>query len=72
MRLLTNQSTVAIGGIQGARVASVLATGVGSVALVTAITQASDPEQVTRELLAQVGVGAWEPGHLQLREVADV
>lgn len=72
VRLLTNQSTVAIGGIQGARVASVLATGVGSVALVTAITQASDPEQVTRELLAQVGVGAWEPGHLQLREVADV
>lgn len=72
VRLLTNQSTVAIGGIQGSRVASVLATGVGSVALVTAITEAADPQEVTRELLAQVGVGAWESTHLQAREVADV
>jgi thiamine-phosphate pyrophosphorylase len=55
--LLSDVATVAIGGISQARVASVLAAGVGSVALVTAITEAADPHAVTRALLAQVGAG---------------
>ena len=48
---------VAIGGITRARVADVVATGIGSVALVTAITQADDVTQVTESLLTQVGAG---------------
>jgi len=48
---------VAIGGITRARVADVVATGIGSIALVTAITQADDVTQVTESLLAQVGAG---------------
>jgi hydroxymethylpyrimidine kinase/phosphomethylpyrimidine kinase/thiamine-phosphate diphosphorylase len=55
--LLSDVATVAIGGISQARVAAVLATGVGSVALVTAITEAADPHGVTLALLAQVGAG---------------
>jgi len=48
---------VAIGGITRERVADVVATGIGSVALVTAITLASDVTQVTESLLAQIGAG---------------
>ncbi|WP_133011176.1 thiamine phosphate synthase [Marinomonas flavescens] len=44
--------TVAIGGISAERVAPVLKTGVDSVALVTAITKALNPEQATRDLLS--------------------
>jgi thiamine-phosphate diphosphorylase len=55
--LLSDVPTVAIGGISQARVPAVLATGVGSVALVTAITEAVDPHGVTLALLAQVGAG---------------
>lgn len=43
--------TVAIGGISIARVPAVLATGVGSVAVVSAITQADDWQQATVQLL---------------------
>lgn len=43
--------TVAIGGISIARVPAVLATGVGSVAVVSAITQADDWQQATAQLL---------------------
>ncbi len=46
--------TVAIGGISEERVAAVLATGVGSIALVSAITKSTDPESVTKRLLLQV------------------
>lgn len=49
--------TVAIGGISLARVPEVLATGVGSVAVVSAITQAADWRQATQELLALVEAG---------------
>lgn len=45
---------VAIGGISRDRVPLVAETGVGSIALVTAITEASNPEAATRELLALV------------------
>ncbi|MGB0833160.1 MAG: thiamine phosphate synthase [Psychrobium sp.] len=48
----------AIGGISRERVPAVAATGVSSVALVTAITKADDPEQVTDELMTCVGEGA--------------
>ncbi|MDX7999252.1 thiamine phosphate synthase [Xenorhabdus sp. Reich] len=43
--------TVAIGGISLGRVPDVVATGVGGVALVTAITKAQDWRQVTARLL---------------------
>lgn len=45
-------STVAIGGISLARAQAVLATGVGSIAVVSAITQADDWQAATRQLLA--------------------
>lgn len=44
-------STVAIGGISIDRVPAVLATGVGSVAVVSAITKAEDWQAATRQLL---------------------
>ncbi len=54
--------TVAIGGISEDRVVDILATGVGSVALVSAITKAADPEQATKRLLQQVeGARSEEP-----------
>lgn len=54
---LQNISTVAIGGISLARVPEVLATGVGSIAVVSAITQAADWRAATQELLALVENG---------------
>lgn len=50
----SNFPTVAIGGISLERVPDVVATGVGSVALVSAITKAPDWQQVTRKLLELV------------------
>ena len=47
----TNIPTVAIGGISLERVAPVKATGVNGIALVSAITAASDVEQAVRQLL---------------------
>lgn len=44
--------TVAIGGINAERLAVVAATGVNSIAVVTAITEAADPEQATQQLMA--------------------
>ncbi|MEJ4047440.1 thiamine phosphate synthase [Erwinia sp. SLM-02] len=48
---LQGVSTVAIGGISIDRVPAVLATGVGSVAVVSAITKADDWQAATRRLL---------------------
>ncbi len=42
---------VAIGGIDTSRARDLATTGVGSVAMISAITQANDPEMTTRELL---------------------
>ncbi|ARF48251.1 thiamine phosphate synthase [Pantoea stewartii] len=53
-------STVAIGGISIDRVPAVLETGVGSIAVVSAITQAEDWRAATRELLRLV---EHESGH---------
>lgn len=54
---LQNISTVAIGGISLARAPDVLATGVGSIAVVSAITQAPDWLAATARLLALAGSG---------------
>ena len=52
-QLTAEQKTpvVAIGGINLARAPEVLATGVDSIAVVTAITEAKDPEQAVSDLL---------------------
>ncbi|WP_075183597.1 thiamine phosphate synthase [Pantoea sp. 1.19] len=49
--------TVAIGGISLARAPEVLATGVGSIAVVSAITAADDWQRATATLLALAGSG---------------
>lgn len=54
---LGDYPTVAIGGISLARAPEVLATGVGSIAVVSAITQADEWQQATRRLLDLAGVG---------------
>ncbi|WP_312278993.1 thiamine phosphate synthase [Kosakonia cowanii] len=54
---LGDYPTVAIGGISLARAPEVLATGVGSIAVVSAITQADEWQQATRHLLDLAGVG---------------
>lgn len=54
---LGDYPTVAIGGISLERVPSVLATGVGSIAVVSAITQAADWRAATAELLRLAGAG---------------
>ncbi|ADP11036.1 thiamine-phosphate pyrophosphorylase [Erwinia sp. Ejp617] len=52
VKRLSGIPTVAIGGISLVRAPAVLATGVGSIAVVSAITQASDWQAATRQLLA--------------------
>ncbi|WP_407436815.1 thiamine phosphate synthase [Lelliottia sp.] len=54
---LANYPTVAIGGISLERVPAVLKTGVGSVAVVSAITQAADWQAATAQLLQLAGAG---------------
>ena len=54
---LEDYPTVAIGGISLERAPDVLATGVGSIAVVSAITAADDWQAATRQLLDLVGVG---------------
>ena len=56
-RLMRHYPQVAIGGISAEQFPTVLATGVGSVAVVSAITQAPDPETVTLWLLQQLAQG---------------
>ncbi|NCH90008.1 thiamine phosphate synthase [Cronobacter dublinensis] len=54
---LGDYPTVAIGGISLARAPAVLETGVGSIAVVSAITQATDWRAATQQLLELAGVG---------------
>lgn len=54
---LGDYPTVAIGGISLARAPEVLATGVGSIAVVSAITRADEWQQATRQLMDLAGVG---------------
>ncbi len=55
VELIKETSLVAIGGINVARAQEVLATGVGSIAVVSAITQASNPQQAIEQLIACCG-----------------
>lgn len=57
IKTLGDYPTVAIGGISIDRVPAVLATGVGSVAVVSAITQATNWRAATTQLLELVGAG---------------
>ncbi|CAO95216.1 thiamine phosphate synthase [Erwinia tasmaniensis] len=52
VKRLPGISTVAIGGISLERAPAVMASGVGSIAVVSAITQARDWQAATRQLLA--------------------
>ena len=54
-RLMRNYPLVAIGGIDGDRLPQVMGSGVGSVALVRAITAAAKPEEAAAQLMAQLG-----------------
>lgn len=54
---LEDYPTVAIGGISLERAPAVLDTGVGSIAVVSAITQAADWLAATKELLTLAGAG---------------
>jgi len=54
---LADYPTVTIGGISLERAPAVLATGVGSIAVVSAITQADDWQAATAQLLQLAGVG---------------
>ncbi|MGF6271601.1 thiamine-phosphate pyrophosphorylase [Lelliottia nimipressuralis] len=54
---LGDYPTVAIGGISRARAPAVLGTGVGSIAVVSAITQAADWRAATEQLLQLAGAG---------------
>ena len=53
-RRTLNYPLVAIGGINQARAPEVLAAEVDGIALISAITQAQDPAQATRELMTLV------------------
>jgi len=57
---LQGVSTVAIGGISLSRAPAVLATGVGSIAVVSAITQADSWQEATAQLLQLAGPGGTE------------
>lgn len=57
VKRLGDYPTVAIGGISLERAPAVLETGVGSIAMVSAITQAPDWRAATQELLELAGVG---------------
>ncbi len=57
IKTLGDYPTVAIGGISVERVPAVLATGVGSVAVVSAITRAADWRAATAQLLELAGAG---------------
>ncbi|EJI83864.1 thiamine monophosphate synthase [Alishewanella aestuarii B11] len=59
--------TVAIGGINAERLAAVAATGVNSIAVVTAITEAADPEHATQLLMALLAKAKQEA---QVRQLA--
>jgi thiamine-phosphate pyrophosphorylase len=54
---LADYPTVAIGGISLERAPAVLDTGVGSIAVVSAITQAADWHAATAQLLQLAGAG---------------
>jgi thiamine-phosphate pyrophosphorylase len=62
-QLMCNQATVAIGGIDAQRLPEVLASGVGSVAVVRALVTADQPEALAAEL--QANIFTFTRGHQQ-------
>jgi thiamine-phosphate pyrophosphorylase len=54
-RLMRDHALVAIGGIDERRLPEVLASGVGSIAVVRALTAAGDPEAVAAKWKAAIG-----------------
>ena len=54
-RLMRNYPGVAIGGISATELPAIKATGVGSLAVVRAITAQADPEQAAQDLMAAWG-----------------
>lgn len=52
--LMRHHSLVAIGGVDAARMPEVLASGVGSVAVVRALVAATEPETEARQLMATI------------------
>ncbi|MGP3508735.1 thiamine phosphate synthase [Paracidovorax citrulli] len=54
-RLMRGYPQVAIGGIGAEQFAEVLATGVGSIAVVRALVNAPDPEAAARDLMQRMG-----------------
>ncbi|MFT3815392.1 MAG: thiamine phosphate synthase [Acidovorax sp.] len=54
-RLMRGYPLVAIGGIAAEQFAQIRATGVGSIAVVRALVQASDPEQAAADLMRRMG-----------------
>ncbi|WP_368163589.1 thiamine phosphate synthase [Aeromonas sp. R6-2] len=67
--LMCDWPTVAIGGISEERVAAVKGSGVGSIALVSAITGSRDWQGATERLLAAVGAGDEPRSACVMREV---
>ncbi|ELM3615366.1 thiamine phosphate synthase [Aeromonas sobria] len=67
--LMAEWPTVAIGGISEERVAAVKGSGVGSIALVSAITASDDWQGATERLLAAVGAGDEPRSASAIREV---
>jgi thiamine-phosphate pyrophosphorylase len=60
-RLMHKHATVAIGGIDAQRLPDVLASGVGSVAVVRALVAAKQPEALAAQL--QASIVAYTSGH---------
>lgn len=56
-RAIGDYPLVAIAGINDSNIGDIAATGVSGVALITAITEAANPEAMTRQLLAQMAQG---------------
>lgn len=68
--LMADWPTVAIGGIGESRIAQVQESGVGSIALVSAITASEDWQSATARLLAAVGAGDPVLSAIQAKEAA--
>ena len=68
--LMQDWPTVAIGGISEERIAAVKESGVGSIALVSAITGSDDWQGATARLLTAVGAGDPARSAIAVQEVA--
>ena len=60
--LASDRPVLAIGGIDAARVADVLAQGACGVAVIGAVARAEDPERAVRELVLALAAAAYGRG----------